>query len=156
MKALIQFFLDNNVVVHAVGVLLLIFAAVYISAIKAGDAGVFLRRGGELVRQRAPMVIERYAALKKALAADGLSATEKITAAELKGAKNVAKLAETDPALAKVFDDAAPGIDLIEAGAYLSTSAWTTLESAIVPAEPRPSSTRLMPPMSMPGLRRLP
>jgi hypothetical protein len=39
VKALIQFFLDNNVVVHAVGVLLLIFAAVYISAIKAGDAG---------------------------------------------------------------------------------------------------------------------
>ncbi|HXT01471.1 MAG TPA: hypothetical protein VN915_12395, partial [Elusimicrobiota bacterium] len=80
--------------------------SVLVSA-NAGDAGVFVRRGGELIRQRPPPpLLERVAAVKEALAADGLAAGEKIGSAELSGAKNLAKLAETDPVLEKMLGEA--------------------------------------------------
>ncbi len=52
MKAILDFITDNNVGVHVVGVALLVFAAVYISAIKAGDAagaGVIAGAGTALI-----------------------------------------------------------------------------------------------------------
>jgi hypothetical protein len=123
--------------------------SVLVSA-KAGDAGVFLRRDGALVRQRpAPPVLERFAAVKKALTADGLTASEKITPAQLKGASNVAELAKSDPvlqrmlaesetrtrrfearakadpALAKAFDEGGSGFDLMEYKARVADEPMT-------------------------------